>query len=290
MKAQLITKSVTTTCSFSLTRHSFKNFLHIWHYHPQLELVIIQESTGMRFVGDSIESFKPGEIILIGKDLPHLWLNDKAYFESDNTEKRARALVIHFDENFGNGFFQIPEMSLVHCLLQKAKRGIKFSSGLHTAVVEKINTMFGMTDCKKVISFLELLRLLAEQQDYTLLSSAGYVHSFNEIRNSKMMIVYKYIMNNFKQDISLANVAELANMNPASFSRYFKNIHKSTFIRFLNEVRIGYACKLLIEGKYTIAEVGYESGYNNLSNFNRQFRLIKQMAPSEYTRMYATAH
>src|SRR5690348_16700533 len=109
--------------------------------------------------------------------------------------------------------------------------------------------MFKMSEYEKVISFIDVLKHLSEQKHYKLLSSTGYICSFNEIRDSKIILVYEYIMNNFKEEVSLNKAAELANMNPASFSRYFKTVHRNTFVRFLNEVRIGYACKLLIENK-----------------------------------------
>lgn len=287
MKAQLITKFVEQTSSFALAKHSFKNFLKVWHYHPELELVVILESTGSRFVGDSIENFKPGEVILIGKNLPHLWLNDKIYFEENNKDLKAKALVIHFNEDFAGGLFHIPEMSGINDLLKRAKRGIKFHD---TNIIDKVNGMFKMSEYEKIISFINILKHLSEQNNHMLLSSTGYINSFNEIRNSKIIKIYEYIMNNFKDEVSLNKVAELASMNPAAFSRYFKNIHKSTFIRYLNEVRIGYACKLLIEDRYTIAEVCYESGFNNISNFNRQFKLLKNMAPSEYIKMHASVN
>lgn len=286
MKAQLISKFVDQNSSFAVENHSYKNFLKVWHYHPELELVAIVESTGTRFVGDSIEKFKAGEIVLIGKDLPHLWLNDSAYFD-DHSKLNAKAYVLRFHESFAGGMFKIPEMAIIGKLLQRARLGIKFSGSTNEAIIKKISELFALPAYEKVIAFLDILKTLAEQKEYKILSSTGYINSFKEINNNKIVRIYEYIMNHFKEDISLQSVADLAKMNPSAFSRYFKNIQKKTFTQYLNEVRIGYACKLLIEDNYSISGVCFESGFNNISNFNRQFKAIRKMSPSAYMKLHS---
>ncbi|MEX2592941.1 MAG: AraC family transcriptional regulator [Anditalea sp.] len=285
MKAQLLSKFIDQSSSFVLENHAYKNFLKVWHYHPELELVIILQSTGTRFVGDSIEKFEPGEIVLLGENLPHLWLNDRIYFEK-NTNLIAEACVIHFQEDFAGGLFKIPEMAYINDLFERAKRGIKFSGKSNKPIIKSINDMFSLRGYDKLMKFLQVLKCLSGRSDFKILSSTGYINTFREINNSKMVRIHEFIMNNFKKDISLCDVAELANMNPSAFSRYFKSIQKKTFIRFLNEVRIGYACKLLIEDKYNIGEVCFESGFNNISNFNRQFKSLKKISPSKYIKIY----
>lgn len=286
MKAELISRTIHQNSSFSLECHSYKSFLKKWHYHPELELVILLESTGTRFVGDSIEKFAPGEIVLIGRNLPHLWLNDKAYFAEDS-ELWAKAHVVHFSENFAGSLFSIPELSGIKHMFERARRGIRFEGPDNERIAKKVEQMFEMEGFDKVMQLLYILNDLSGYRYSKLLSSAGFVDSFKSKQNSKLIVVYEYIMNNFKQEITLDKVAELANMNPSAFSRYFKSIQKKTFTQFLNEVRIGYACKLLQEHHYNIAEVCFESGYNNISNFNRQFKALKNMSPSAYVKMYA---
>ncbi|MEK6478541.1 AraC family transcriptional regulator [Catalinimonas sp. 4WD22] len=286
MKAELISRSVHQNSSFSLENHCYNSFLKKWHYHPELELVIIAKSTGTRFVGDSIEKFSPGEIVLLGQNLPHLWLNDKAYF-AENSELRAHAHVVHFSENFAGGLFNIPEFSSIKHLFERARRGIKFEGPENEKITIRLQEMYKLEGFDKVMSLLEILHELSVCQHATLLSSAGFVDNFKSKQHNKLIVVYEYIMNNFKQEITLDKVAELANMNPSAFSRYFKSINKKTFTQYLNEVRIGYACKLLQEHRYNIAEVCFESGYNNISNFNRQFKSLKKMSPTAYVKMYA---
>lgn len=286
MKPQLLNKHFDETSSFKLESQSYNNFLKIWHYHPELELVIILESTGTRFVGDNIDKFESGEIILIGKNLPHLWLNDKIFFEG-NPDLMAKAHVIHFHEDFAGDLFKIPEMTGINELLKKTQHGVKFHKDSSEFIIEKVNKMFEVRGYDRFMLFVNVLRDLSELQNYQLLSSSSYVNSFQEIHNSKMARIHGYIMNNFKENISLEKVASLANMNASSFSRYFKHYQKKTFIQYLNEVRIGYACKLLIENNYSVAGVCFEAGFNNVSNFNRQFKSLKKVSPTEYVKLHS---
>jgi len=134
----------------------------------------------------------------------------------------------------------------------------------------------------RLIELLTLLEMLATTEEYRLLASPGFVQKYNSSGTERMTLVYDYIMNHFKEDIRLEEVAAIANMTGPSFCRFFKACTRKTFSRFLNEIRIGFACKLLQEGHFSIAEICYESGFNNLSNFNRQFKKIMEESPLEY--------
>ena len=257
-------------------------FLRAWHYHPELELVLSLKSTGTRFVGDSIKKFDEGDVVLIGKNLPHMWLNDKSYFKQDN-DRVAEDIVIHFNKDFlGAEFLNSHEMKPISELLHTSRYGIKFSSPDKKILkgIRKLNKLDVGFD--RTLKFIQVLNLLANHAEYELLTSEGFINSFRQNQNENLDKTYEYIFENFAEPISLNDVAEIANMNPSAFSRFFKRVNRKTFSRYLNEVRIGYACKQLIENKSKIATICYESGYNNISNFNRQFRTIKQMSPSEY--------
>lgn len=282
---QLLTRAIHQNCSFSLECHSYQ-FLKVWHYHPELELVFILEGTGTRFVGDGIEKFGPGEIVLIGKNLPHLWLNDKENFEK-NSHLQSKAIVIHFMESFSGNFLQIPEMESIKSLFEKAKCGIKFEGKSNDLIFQKANEMQELQDLDRVIKLLEILKELSLHPDYKILSDSSFVGSMQGNTDHKMERVQNYIMSNFQNGISLDVAAELANMNPSAFSRYFRQVQKKTFTQFVNEIKIGHACKLLIEQDYNIAEVCYASGFKNLSNFNRKFKEIKNVSPSEFMKLRA---
>jgi YesN/AraC family two-component response regulator len=278
MKLYLLNRSSRENSSFTLSTQSYPHFLKIWHNHPELELVLILKSTGTRFIGDSIEKFKEGEIVLLGKGLPHMWLNDERYYKGDEKMK-AEAIAVHFREDFlGAEFFNTTEMKNIGELLNLSCRGIVFRN-VHNEIIEKIKQLQKNEGFKKTLNFLEVLQGLSMHKDIEQLSSVGFANSFEKPGNKSLAKVYEFIFENFKEPISAKDAAKISNISVSSFSRYFKRIHRKTFTSYLNEIRIGYACKLLLENKESISEICFESGFSNISNFNRQFRKIKGLAP-----------
>ena len=220
MKLHLLDRSNTTTSIF-IRKNSYANFLKIWHYHPELELVTVLKSKGTRFIGDSIEKFQPKDVVLIGKNLPHMWLNDQKYFK-ENSQLKAEAISIHFKEDFlGNTFLQLPEIKPIVALFKKAEQGIQFKN-VPKSIRQAIETLNSETDFNKTHQFIGILHQLALHDDYKLLASAGYVSllTLEELKLSNKVIAY--IFKNFNNDINLKTVADIANMNPSAFSRSFK--------------------------------------------------------------------
>ena len=283
MKSRLLKSTIKQDVPFSIKRHSNSNFLKVRHYHPELEIVVIIKSSGTRFIGDSIEKFQPGEVVLTGKNLPHMWLNDKEYFEV-NSALKVEAYCIHFLEDFiGKQFLELPISSHIHNLINLANRGIHFNN-IAPSIIDSVEQLYSeQNEFKKLLLLIELLDNLANHTDKVLLSSEGYVNA-NKKKGSD--IIQDYIFQNFRKPIALDNIAAVANMNPTAFSRYFKRIHHKTFSQYLIEIRIGYACKLLIENKLPINQICYDSGFNNLSNFNKQFKKVKKMNPSAYLKKH----
>ena len=285
MKLHYLDRSSLTDSSFSVKENHYPYFLKVWHFHHELELVLIKESHGTRFIGDNISPFQAGELVLIGENLPHMWQNHDSYFE-DDSEKMATAIGIHFKKDFlGSHFFDIPEMKHISRLFEKARLGISFKNP-DDAIIKKMEDMLHEAPFQKTVSLIEILNSLTQHEEIELLSSDGYSDSFQHIDNENMVKTYEYVYKNFTKSIYLKDVADLVHMNPASFSRFFKRINQKTFSRFLNEVRVGYACKLMIENPSDITSICFESGYNNISNFNRQFKTIKGMSPSNYIKLH----
>ena len=286
MKLHLLDRSAKlSNTSFSVRNNCYPNFLKIWHYHPEFELVTILKSTGTRFIGDNIEQFNVDEIVLIGKNLPHMWLNDKDYFK-ENSKLEAQAIAIHFKQDFaGETFLNMPEMNAIKKMFENAQYGIRFFGDL-TLAIKWIKNLDNLSGFNKTISFFKILNLLANHQDYKLLSSSGFINSFKKTGRTNLAKVYEYIIKNFKEHITLNDVANIACMNPTAFSRLFKRVNRKTFSAYLNEVRVGYACKLLIEEKYNITEICFESGFNNISNFNRQFKKTTSYSPTQYIKAH----
>lgn len=285
MKLHLIDRS-NTTATISVRKNSYVNFLKIWHYHPELELVTVLKSKGTRFIGDSIKKFQPKDVVLIGKNLPHMWLNDPKYFQEDKT-LIAEAISIHFREDFlGDRFLKLPEMKPIVELFKRAEQGILFRN-VPKVLRQAIIKLNDETSFNKIHQFIGILHQLSLHNDVKLLASSGYVASFKLEEPKLSNKVIAYIFKNFNKDMDLATVAELVNMNPSAFSRSFKRVHRKTFSKYVNEIRIGYACKLLMENELNVAAIAYESGFNNLSNFNRQFKIIKNISPSVYLKKHS---
>lgn len=281
MKLHLLDRRSISNSSFTTKINEYSYFLKIWHYHPELELVVILKSEGTCFIGDNIEKFETGDVVLIGKNLPHMWLNDENYFNKDS-DKSAKAIAIHFKQDFlGKAFFETPEMIHLLELFERAKFGLKFLNINHELISE-IQEMIELKGYSKTISFLNILNKLSKHNQTKRLSSLGFVNSFKLSKSDTQDKVQAYIFNNFNKEISLNKAAEVAHMNASAFSRFFKRVNRKTFSKYVTEIRIGYACKLLIENKLNIAAICYESGFNNLSNFNRQFKLVMNCTPSEY--------
>lgn len=284
MKLHLIDRSHSTS-AISVRRNSYANFLKTWHYHPELELVTVLKSKGTRFIGDSIKKFQPKDIVLIGKNLPHMWLNDPKYFKDDPT-LIAEAVSIHFKEDFlGETFLRLPEIQPILALFKRAEQGVQFKNvpkNLRQAIIN----LHTETDFNKTHHIIGILFQLALHDDFKVLASPGYVASLKLEESKLSNQVIAYIFKNFNQDINLNAVAAIVNMNPSAFSRSFKRVHRKTFSKYVNEIRIGYACKLLMENELNVAAIAYESGFNNLSNFNRQFKILKNLSPSEYLKKH----
>lgn len=285
MKPYLLDRKSQKDASFTISHNTYPHFLKIWHYHSQVELVLVVKSTGTRFIGDSIQKFESGELVLLGSNLPHMWLNDEVYFNSDES-LLAEAIAIHFDHDFlGREFFKTNEFASIGELLHLARRGIKFNS-IPETIIEQFQQMEHLDPFPRSMKLINLLKFLSQHNDFEVLSSLGYIDSFQEQKNERLQKVYAYIFDNFQHDINCAKVAAHVGMNPSAFSRYFKKTHRKTFSSYLNEIKIGYACKLLLERESTITEIAYEAGFNNISNFNRQFRAIKKVSPKEYIKSF----
>jgi AraC-like DNA-binding protein len=257
-----------------------------WHFHSEYQLFLVMEGTGTRFIGDHVSPFRNGDLVFTGPDLPHLWQSDLEYFKGDK-DLITEGIVIYFPDNFlGNEFLHKKEMYKIKQLFQKAQRGMEIQGITADKAIPLLQGLLSVKDFERILTMLNLLNLLANSTEYKLLASEGYSNSLKETETDRMNRVHAYVMNNFREKIRLDEVAAIANMSPSSFSRYFKIHANKTFSDFLTEIRIGYSCKLLISQKMDVAQVCYESGFNTLSNFNRQFKAFTQYKPLEYRRKY----
>lgn len=254
-----------------------------WHFHPELELNHIVQSRGTRFVGDCIEEFDEGDLTFLGSNLPHVWKNDRTYFLPDSP-LRAEARVIQFlPDCFGPEFLNLKEIEPIRRLFEKSKRGLRIMGKTKEAVLLLMTQLLENSNgVQRIGVFLQILDLIAESEEVVFLSSEGFLDSYHRFDTDTINRVYEFTLSQFNRRILIEEVAAIAHMSVANFCRYFKNRTQKTYIQLLTEVRIGYACRMLIENRKSIQQIAFDCGFHNLSNFNRSFRLLKNQKPTTY--------
>lgn len=275
----------TTTESFKAWVNADPYLHNPWHYHPETELTIIEEGKGMLFVGDNVTTYGKNDLILIGPNLPHEYRSSI----DETPDYQSRNMSVHFRDSFpGNDFYKMPEAKIIHELLEQSKTGIKFNNALvQVKVKNKMKKLFQSQGIERINSLFSILETMAYSSEQEYLSSQNFIDSIDEGQDQKMNKIYKYITANFKEPISIDRLAEEVNMTKTSFCRFFKRRTKKSFVHYLNEIRIGYACKLLYTESYTISQAAYESGFENISNFNKQFLKNKKKTPSQVLAQFA---
>ena len=263
------------------------HFYPYWHFHPQYEIMFIEKSSGTRYVGDSIGQFSDGDITFMGSNIPHLFRSDPEYFDA-KSKKRAKAIVLYFSDAFVNSdFFNLREMSEIRELMQMSKRGLLLLGQSKVEAVRRIRKIAKGTGIQRLTDLISLLHFIATKVEFEVLSSLGFYHILDKNDLSSLNRVFDYLLKNFQNNITLSDVSKIANMSTVSFCRYFKECTNKTLISFLNEIRIGQACKLLIENKnMNITQICYDCGFNNLTNFDIQFKKLKKMNPLTFREIY----
>lgn len=253
-------------------------FDSLWHYHPEYELTYIIKGNGRRMVGDDMENFNEGDLVLLGPDLPHTWIGER----SSTTENNI-ALVIQFSEEFLAPFLSLIEMKSMNELLTKSERGIRFLKFQPIAIEKRMLQIIEDTTIKRVTGLIELLYDLSNKK-YKILAS----HKFNIIKNekteSRLNKVLLYIQKNYRNTIKLQEASELIHLSNTAFCKFFKRSVGKTFSDYLNDLRILHACTLLIETDKPISQVATESGFENLAYFNRVFLKKKKSQPTIFRR------
>lgn len=290
MNPHLLKVSTAPHQSFNIRHDVVPYFYNRWHFHPEVELLHIQKGTGIQFIGDSIQRFKKDDVILVGANLPHLWRCDDAYFQKSKMLK-AQSTVAHFREDFwGETFLELPENKKLKQLLEKAKRGISITGATKQFVMAHLDKMLEAKDSERIVLLLQILGKIAQSKQLKLISSAGFSTQLEQKSTDKINSVYAYTLAHFKEKISLKKIAEVSNISPNSFCRYFKVHTRKTYSNFLHELRVGHASKLLIENKLSISQICYESGFNNVTNFYKTFKRFTGQTPLAFQQAYnATA-
>lgn len=286
MQPKLEKIPLTHASSIAVKREITPYMDYPWHYHPEHEIIFVEKSYGIRFMGNHIGNFNDGDLMFISSNLPHVWKNDKDFYQG-NKELGVDVYVIHFTEGaLRDGFFDLPELSQIRKLFSLGQQGVLIKGGDHEKIAGLVKATVAASGLERLILFLKTLEAMATTKDFELLSSPTYTNSTNTADTERINIIMNFIMKNYAKEIKIEEIARLVNLTESSFCRYFKSRTHKTYSQFLNEIRILNACKLLINSNMTITQICYETGYNNISHFNRQFKLKTALTAFEYKRKY----
>ncbi len=262
-----------------------KEFDYPWHYHQECELTYIPKGKGLRYVGNSVENFFNDDLVLLGSNLPHCWVN-----EFDNVEQSPNAIVIYLKNDFlDKTWLWSYEFKPIRDLLELSGKGIKFNHNVALRLKEKCMQLPLAQPIQKFILLMQILQELSESSEYRLLCEQSFSCNLDPCNSERINFVYKYINEHYQERISLADVAEQLYMTPGYFSRFFSKTMKKSFFEFLNEYKISKSCKLLLETDRPISEICYESGFESIPFFYRQFKKFKKCQPKQYRLNYIKA-
>ena len=271
--------------SFVVKYFDYNYYPTPWHYHPEYELVMVTESSGKRFIGDHISDFDAGNLAFIGPCIPHTYKNDDKYYD-DASELRAKSIVIHFTESsLGNDFLNLPEARILANLFEQSMYGLDISGRTRDLIGNKLHDIIELSGMKRWICLIDILLEIAESNEVSHITRTPFT-GFNAKESLRLCNVFDWITTNFEKDIKLSEAAQVAGMNENAFSRYFSQRTRKTFSSFIQELRLQKAAKMLIENNLSITQVCYDCGFNNISNFNRQFQNHYNTNPMNYRKTF----
>jgi AraC-like DNA-binding protein len=267
--------------SFHIQVDDNEHFYEYLHAHPEIQITYMIEGKGTLIAGDYIGPFSPGRLYVIGSEQPHVFKSNPEYFTGSGLRAHSVSIFIQ-KEMLGAALMQLPETNTLNDFVQRTHRGMAFGEKSSEPLQPLVEEIFATQGMKRLIALLALLDRLSENTDYTYLSADISKLKFNEKEGKRLDAVYSFSLNELHRQISIDEVAKIASMTPSSFCRFFKKRTRKSYIAFLNEIRIGNACKLLQYSDLPVSEISYQCGFTNLSNFNRQFRIQKGISPSQF--------
>ncbi len=256
-----------------------------WHYHNNYEISFITEGSGKRIVADSIEEFQPGDLVFLGRNLPHVWIADK---ETRTPSNRSLEMVfLQFtSEVLGSQLLVLPEFKYVAKALDFSERGIQIVGQTLNEVSELMLQMPYLKGFERMLHFFKMMDIIGRSETNNNLASKEYLKMRFTTRNKRIATIHEYFMNNYREEIDLGRLAALVNMAEGSLCRFFKQNMAMTIFEYLNKIKVEFACKLLMDPDLSILDVCMDSGFNNLSHFNKQFKKITGVPPKEYRKRF----
>lgn len=289
MKVVQFTVPVARDHSIHIQEDFLPHFYDHLHRHTETQITYVVKGSGTLIAGNIMQPFGPGDLFIIGANQSHLFKSDPAYFEKDSL-LTIHSLNIYFD---GNGclssLLQFPEMSMIRKFIDTTSHGLQASAESTALLSEYISKTIQLTQGYRLATFIEMLQTMSKLRDWKFLSSQSIEQPISDYEGLRMNDIYQYTMSNYSDNISLEEIAAVIHLTPQSFCRYFRKHTLKTYTNFLNEVRVNEACKKFMAHDFSsISAIAYQTGFNNVSTFNRVFKSIIGISPSEYIHQYKT--
>ncbi len=266
--------------SFRVTLFEDKEFPAAWHFHKEYELTYILKSTGIRYVGNSMDTFENDDLVMVGANLPHCWKTIGKQTEN------VKCIIIQWHEDLLLNWLDKKEVKHIHELLKRSQRGLKFNKPFAKEIKQNLLHLVEAQSFERLIVFLQVLQKLALSNEFELLAGSSFSDSLSSKESERINIIYTYLKENHLDKITLSDIAHEVSMSNDTFCRFFKKTFNTSFFSFLNEYKVSIASKMLIDTDLSVSEVGYKTGYNNLTFFHRQFQKHMGMSPLKYRKAY----
>lgn len=263
-----------------LVRHfRISQFDAPFHFHPEYELTLIVKGEGQRFVGKQVDDFSKGDLVFLGSHLPHCWINH----QKENQTELSEAIVVQFNLHFlGEDFFNLNEFVAIKMFLDKSKAGFDIQGNDKKKITARLFEMMLASPTQQILILLDILDILSSAVQLKPIDLSFAENDFKVSETNRFQKVFSYLITHYKEDISLAKIAGIADLSPTSFCRYFKSITKQSFVEVLLEFRIKQACHLLLSTDLAIREIAFQSGFDDIPYFNRIFKKKKGISPKQY--------
>jgi YesN/AraC family two-component response regulator len=276
----LLPDFATTYKPFVVRKISLPSFSSDFHFHNECQLVYIVSGTGTRIIGDSVESYKEGDLAFVGPNVPHVWYSKTS---PNQEEKMVISVALYINPvTVAEHLKPFIDTQALAAFFEKSARGISIVGAKREIISTILQETVHQKEVPLLASFLKILELLMDSEDIIWLNDASLLKTYSSKNQGRVSKLMHFIQENFRTEITLEQAASVADLQLHSFCRFFKQLTHHTFSDFLNEVRIGFACKLLQQSDLPVTQVGYESGYGNISYFNRTFKKIHGITPRDY--------
>jgi len=272
--------------SISILELNMARFDAPYHFHPELELTWIRKGYGKRYIGGKVSDFKSGDLVLVGPNVPHCWIN-----ETETSEENVLATVIQFTQNFaGEMFWELPEFMGIRKLFELSRSGLMIKGATRQQVVVKMANLTNADRFQKLILLFEILYEISSSSEIEIVDLRPTEFGFSSSDTHRFQKIFAYLIENYQNEVSLKTVSEIANLTPTAFCRYFKFVTRKTLVEIVTEFRINQSCQLLRNSEKSVYEICFESGFGNISYFNKTFKKITGKTPLQYRNLFLGQH